>query len=96
MVRSKDGRPLNGNLLYTVRPIQGVLEAFYERQLRQVEEDVARYHAAKLLEKSNAQSRQNTPCAPFREEASPSPSQRIEAGCEPFSADFCRTKEKAG
>ena len=27
MVRSKDGRPLNGNLLYTVRPIQGVLEA---------------------------------------------------------------------
>lgn len=24
MVRSKDGRPLNGNLLYTVRPIQGV------------------------------------------------------------------------
>ena len=38
MVRSKDGRPLNGNLLYTVRPIQGVLEAFYERQLRQVEE----------------------------------------------------------
>ena len=43
MVRSKDGRPLNGNLLYTVRPIQGVLEAFYERQLRRVEEDVARY-----------------------------------------------------
>lgn len=71
MVRSKDGRPLNGNLLYTVRPIQGVLEAFYERQLRQVEEDVARYHAAKLLEKSNAQSRQNTPCAPFQEEPSP-------------------------
>ena len=96
MVRSKDGRPLNGNLLYTVRPIQGVLEAFYERRLRQVEEDVARYHAAKLLEKSNAQSRQNTPCAPFQEEPSPSPSQRIEAGCEPFSADFCRTKEKAG
>lgn len=43
MVRSKDGRPLNGNLLYTVRPIQGVLEAFYERQLRQVEEATARY-----------------------------------------------------
>ena len=96
MVRSKDGRPLNGNLLYTVRPIQGVLVAFYERQLRQVEEDVARYHAAKLLEKSNVQSRQNTPCAPFREEASPSPSQRIEAGCDPFPEGFEGTKEKAG
>ena len=25
MVRSKDGRPLNGNLLYTIRPIQACL-----------------------------------------------------------------------
>ena len=96
MVRSKDGRPLNGNLLYTVRPIQGVLEAFYERQLRQAEEAAARCRVAELLKKSNAQGRQNALCAPFREEASPSPDQGIEAGCEPFSADFCRTKEKAG
>ena len=65
-------------------------------QLRQAEEAAARYRAAQLLEKSNAQGRQNALCAPFREKASPSPSQRIEAGCEPFSADFCRTKEKAG
>ena len=96
MVRSKDGRPLNGNLLYTIRPISGVLEAFYERQFRQAEEAAARYRAAQLLEKSNAQGRQNALCAPFQEEPSPSPSQRIEAECEPFSADFCRTKEKAG
>ena len=96
IMQSKDGKPLNGNLLYTIRPIPGVLEAFYERQFRQVEEAAARYRAAQLLEKSNAQGRQNALCAPFREEASPSPSQRIEAGCEPFSADFCRTKEKAG
>ena len=88
MVRSKDGRPLNGNLLYTVRPIQGVLEAFYERQLRQVEEDVARYHAAKLLEKSNAQSRQNTPCAPFQEEPSPSRPQGLKDEFEPLSEEF--------
>ena len=86
MVRSKDGRPLNGNLLYAVRPIQGVL----------VEEATARYRVAELLKKSNAQGRQNALCAPFREEESPSTDQGIEAGCEPFSADFCRTKEKAG
>lgn len=96
MVRSKDGRPLNGNLLYTVRPIQGVLEAFYERQFRQVEEDVARYHAAKLLEKSNAQIRQNTPCAPFQEEPSPSLPQGIKDEFEPLSEEFARTKGKAG
>ena len=96
IMQSKDGKPLNGNLLYTIHPIPGVLEAFYERQFRQAEEAAARYRAAQLLEKSNAQGCQNALCAPFREEASPSPSQRIEAGCEPFSADFCRTKEKAG
>lgn len=96
MVRSKDGRPLNGNLLYTVRPIQGVLEAFYERQLRQAEEDVARYRAAQLLEKSSAQSRQNAPCAPFQEEPSPSPAQEIEGEFEPLSEELARTKGKAG
>ena len=96
IMQSKDGKPLNGNLLYTIRPIPGVLEAFYERQFRQAEEAAARYRAAQLLEKSNAQGRQNALCAPFREEASPSPDQRIEAGCEPFSEGFEGTKEKAG
>ncbi|MEI3086361.1 MAG: helix-turn-helix domain-containing protein [Oscillospiraceae bacterium] len=56
----------------------------------------ARCRVAELLKKSNAQGRQNALCAPFREEASPSPDQGIEAGCEPFSADFWGTKEKAG
>ena len=96
IMQSKDGKPLNGNLLYTIRPIPGVLEAFYERQFRQAEEAAARYRVAELLKKSNAQGRQNALCAPFREEASPSPNQGVEAGCEPFSADFCGTKEKAG
>lgn len=31
LVQGKDGKPLNGNLLYTIRPIPGVLEAFYAR-----------------------------------------------------------------
>ena len=96
IMQSKDGKPLNGNLLYTIRPIPGVLEAFYERQFRQAEEAAARYRAAQLLEKFNAQSRQNVLCAPSREEASPSPCQRIDPGCEPFSEGFERTKEKAG
>ena len=96
IVQSKDGKPLNGNLLYTIRPIPGVLEAFYERQFRQVEEDTARQRAAELLEKSNAQGRQNALCAPFREEASPSPDQGFEGEFEPFSEEFVRTKGKAG
>ena len=96
VVRSKDGKPLNGNLLYTIRPIPEVLEAFYARQLRQVEEDAARCRAAELLEKSSAQSRQDAPCAPFREEASPSPDQELEGEFGPLSEAFARTKGKAG
>ena len=108
MVRSKDGRPLNGNLLYTIRPIPGVLEAFYERQFRQAEEAAARYRAAQLLEKSNAQGRQNALCAPFREEASPPvPARGLKPDVSRFLRTFAgqkkkqdkrksRTKEKAG
>lgn len=96
LVRSKDGKPLNGNLLYTIRPIPGVLEAFYERQFRQVEEDTARYRAAELLEKSGTQSRQNALCAPFREEGSPSPDQGLDGEFEPLSEEFARTNGKAG
>ena len=84
-MQSKDGKPLNGNLLYTIRPIPGVLEAFYERQFRQAEEAAARYRAAQLLEKSNAQGRQNALCAPFREEASPSPKMCIRDRVTPSS-----------
>ncbi len=96
IVQSKDGKPLNGNLLYTIRPIPGVLEAFYERQFRQVEEDAARQRAAELLAKSAPQGRQNAQCAPFREETSPSPDQGVEAGFGPLSEEFARTKGKAG
>lgn len=96
LVQSRDGKPLNRNLRYTIRPIQGAVEAFYERQFRQAEEDTARYRAAQLPEKSNAQSRQNALCAPFREEASSSPHQRIEGEFDPLSEEFSRTNGKAG
>lgn len=96
IMQSKDGKSLNGNLLYTIRPISSVLEAFYERQLRQVEEDTARYRAAELLEKSSAQGRQDALCAPFRKEASPSPAQGLEGEFYPLSEEFTRTNGKAG
>lgn len=95
LVQSKDGKPLNGNLRYTIRPIQGAVEAFYERQFQQVEEDAARHRAAELLAKTAPQNRQNALCASFREEASPSPNPRVEAGFGPLSEEFARTKGKA-
>ena len=47
VVRSKDGRLLNGNLLYTICPIQAAVEAFYERQLSMA----GRQHMAPLNQK---------------------------------------------
>lgn len=95
IVQSKDGRPLNGNLRYSIRPIQGAVEAFYERKFRQVEEDAALYRAKQRLKKSNAQGRQNALCAPFREEASPSPGQGVEAGFDPFSTELLQYERKS-
>lgn len=96
IVQSKDGRSLNGNLRYTICPIQGVVEAFYERQFRQIEEYAARQRAEKQLAKTSAQGRENALCAPFREEASPSPSQGLKARFGPLSEGVVRTEEKAG
>ena len=47
VVRSKGGRLLNGNLLYTICPIQAAVEAFYERQLSMA----GRQHIAPLNQK---------------------------------------------
>ncbi len=46
---SKDGRHLNGNLLFTLRPIQEVIELFHERQLAELEMATERQRVAKLL-----------------------------------------------
>lgn len=96
IMQSKDGKPLNGNLLYTIRPIQTAIELFYERQFQQLEEDTARQRAAERLAELARESPQTALCAPFRKEASPSSDQGVEGGFEPFSADFRGAKEKAG
>lgn len=96
LIRSKDGKPLNGNLRYTIRPIQGAIELFYERQLRQAEEDAALYRAKQQLAKSAPTGHQNALCAPLEKNTSPSTSQGLEAEFDPLSGEFVRTKEKAG
>jgi len=35
---AKDGRKLNGNLLYTVRPIEEAKECYFERQMQEFEQ----------------------------------------------------------
>lgn len=51
MITTKDGRTRNGSLRYTIRPIQEALELYYEKQLRQLEENAERQCVAQRLEK---------------------------------------------
>ena len=110
MVRSKDGRPLNGNLLYTIRPIQAAIELFYERQFQQLEEDTVRQRAAERLAELAHESPQNALCAPLGEPAGLDTPSGVESGFGPISGAFpelppeslpgmeekAGTKEKAG
>lgn len=51
----KDGQKRNGNLLFTIRPIQEAVEQFYQQQLEKVSPDVQRKKA------SGTKSRQERP-----------------------------------
>ena len=46
-VITKSGQKRNGNHCYTVRPIQEVVELYHQRQLRRMEQNLARSQIAK-------------------------------------------------
>ena len=49
-VFSRDGKTLNGNLLFTICPIQAAVQAFYERQLRMADLEMERYQAQRRMD----------------------------------------------
>ena len=55
LITTKDGRPRNGSLLYTIRPIQEALNNYYQHQLVQAEEAAAKARTEKQLAKLNNQ-----------------------------------------
>ena len=50
MVTRKDGCKRNGNLLFTIRPIQAALQQDYDRQMQKLDEDAARRKYADFIE----------------------------------------------
>ena len=48
-VTTRDGMKRNGNLLYTIRPIQLALDQFYEQQLTQMDVTAERQRVAEAL-----------------------------------------------
>ena len=49
-VTTKDGRKRNGNLRFTIRPIQFALQQDYDRQMQKLDEDMARRKYADFIE----------------------------------------------
>ena len=45
----KNGKKQNGNLKYTIRPIQDAVEYFHQQQMKKFQEDLAREKAQKML-----------------------------------------------
>ena len=50
---AKDGMKRNGNLLYTILPIQGAIDAYYQRQFQKADEEQQKHRTAALMEKLN-------------------------------------------
>ena len=49
-VTTKDGRKRNGNLLFTIRPIQFALQQDYDRQMQKLTEDATKRKYADFIE----------------------------------------------
>ena len=45
----KNGKKQNGNLKYTIRPIQDAVEYFHQQQMKKFQEDLSREKAQKML-----------------------------------------------
>ena len=50
MVTTKDGCKRNGNLRFTIRPIQAALQQDYDRQMQTLDEDASRRKYANFIE----------------------------------------------
>ena len=50
LVTTKDGKTRNGNLLFTIRPIQAALQQDYDRQMQKLDEDMAKRKYADFIE----------------------------------------------
>ena len=50
MVTTKNGCKHNGNLLFTIRPIQAALQQGYDRQMQKLDEDMAKRKYADFIE----------------------------------------------
>ena len=95
-VYTKSGQKRNGSLLYTIRPIQEVLDLFYARQMARADEEAEKQRVAAKLAKLGHVSPSEPLCGALESAASPSPTEDNSGGIEAVSDEEPGTKEKAG
>ncbi|MFR1220733.1 MAG: helix-turn-helix domain-containing protein [Oscillospiraceae bacterium] len=66
LVTTKDGKARNGNLRFTIRPIQAALQQDYDRQMQKLDEDAARRKYADFIQNTGKSYSQNASSSPSR------------------------------
>ena len=84
-VITRDGQKRNGNLLYTIRPIQEAVDHSYEQQMVKLEEAAERQRVAEKLRKQGRVSPQEPLCAAFPDAAGTDTGQSCLGGFGPVS-----------
>lgn len=90
-VRTKHGKR-NGNLRYTILPIQRAVDYFHERQMAQLELDAARQRAMAKLAKYDRVSPQEPLCAVLPRTAGANTDQGSKGKMGRFSQNHCGLK----
>ena len=78
----KRGMKWTGNNLYTIQPVRPAVDAFHQRQLRQLELDTERRRVIQRQKKYDRCHPRVALCAPVSNQATPDPSQQ----CKPLCA----------
>ena len=95
-VKTRDGQKRNGNLRYTILPIQEAVDCFHERQMAQLELETERQRATAKLAEYDRVAPQEPLCTALPEAAGTDPDLGREGRFGAVSEDFRGTKERAG
>ena len=94
-VITRNGQKRNGNLLYTILPIQEAINYSYERQMVKLEEVTERQQVAEELRKQGRVRPCEPLCAALANAAGTDTGQAYSSGFGPVSKEPTRTKVEA-
>ena len=88
----KHGLKWKGNNLYTILPVRAAADAFYRRQLHQLELDAERRRVLRRQAEYDRRRPRAALCAPASTRTTPDPLQQVQAAVRPLKAVYEGTK----